>query len=235
MAARPPAGLFFVRGEYPLPSLSHNQLPEPLQKRTLTFFDGQNLFHSARECFGYTFPNYDVMALSRAVCAASGLLLSGVRFYTGVPAAHDDALWNSFWNKKLLSMTRQGVRTFRRELRYRERTHETPGGATFTFVQGEEKGIDVRIALDVIRSAHRGEYDVAVIFSQDQDLSEVAAEIRTIAQEQRRWIKIMSAYPVADGANQRGINGTDWIRMDRAFYDACIDPFDYFPARRSLF
>jgi uncharacterized LabA/DUF88 family protein len=44
----------------------------------------------------------------------------------------------------------------------------------FTFVAGEEKGVDVRIALDVIRLAHRAEYDVALLFSQDQDLSEVA-------------------------------------------------------------
>jgi uncharacterized LabA/DUF88 family protein len=39
---------------------------------------------------------------------------------------------------------------------------------------GEEKGIDVRIALDVIAEAHRRAYDVALILSQDQDLSEVA-------------------------------------------------------------
>ena len=46
-----------------------------------------------------------------------------------------------------------------------------------------EKGIDVRIALDVIGKAVRDEYDVAIIFSQDQDLSEVADEIRTIARQ----------------------------------------------------
>jgi hypothetical protein len=27
--------------------------------------------------------------------------------------------------------------------------------------------------------------------------------------------------------NHRGINSTDWIRIDRAAYDACIDPRDY--------
>jgi hypothetical protein len=29
----------------------------------------------------------------------------------------------------------------------------------------------------------------------------------------------------------RSINGTDWIRVDRATYDACIDPKDYRPKR----
>lgn len=55
----------------------------------------------------------------------------------------------------------------------------------------------MRIALDIIRLAHRREYDVALVFSQDQDLSEAADEIRVIAQEQERWIKIASSFPVS--------------------------------------
>ena len=27
----------------------------------------------------------------------------------------------------------------------------------------------------------------------------------------------------------RGINGTDWIKIDRAAYDACLDTRDYRP------
>lgn len=93
---------------------------------------------------------------------------------------------------------------------------------------GEEKGIDVRIALDVLRMAHRREYDVALFFSQDQDLSEAAAEIRTVAAEQARWIKIASAFPFSPTTrNRRGIDRTDWITIDRATYDACLDPRDY--------
>src|SRR5438445_118178 len=94
------------------------------------------------------------------------------------------------------------------------------------------RGIDVRVALDVIRMAHRAEYDVGVILSQDQDLSEVAEEIRTIAREQNRWIKIACAFPSSPTSrNRRGIDKTDWIRIDRATYDACLDRRDY---RRSL-
>jgi uncharacterized LabA/DUF88 family protein len=68
-------------------------------------------------------------------------------------------------------------------------------GTTQTLLSGEEKGVDVRIALDVIRLAHQREYDVALIFSQDQDLSEVAEEIWVIAREQDRWIKVACAFP----------------------------------------
>ncbi len=67
-----------------------------------------------------------------------------------------------------------------------------------------------------------------MIFSQDQDLTEVADEVRAISRDQNRWIKIASAFPVSPTfQNQRGINGTDWIHIDRATYDSCLDPNDY--------
>lgn len=130
-------------------------------------------------------------------------------------------------------MGRQGVQVFSRSLRYRNKTITLPGGTTHTFLAGEEKGIDVRIALDVIRMAHRNEYDVAVILSQDQDLSEVVEEIRVIAWEQGRWIKLACAFPFSPTTrNRRGIEKTDWIRIDRATYDACLDRRDYRPKTR---
>ncbi|HKB15367.1 MAG TPA: NYN domain-containing protein, partial [Planctomycetota bacterium] len=86
------------------------------------------------------------------------------------------------------------------------------------------------IAIDAIRMAQRREYDVAILFSQDQDLRGVAREVRAIAAEQGRWIQVASAFPEsADPRTRRGIEATDWIPFDRATYDACIDPRDYRP------
>lgn len=202
--------------------------PEPHEKRAVSFVDGQNLFHAAREAFGYTYPNYDVGALSEGVCRSQGWKLSQVRFYTGIPGPADNPFWNKFWAAKLAVMGRQGIWVFSRSLRYRNRVIKLPDGSAHTFLAGEEKGIDVRIALDVIALAHRREYDVAVIFSQHQDLSEVAEEIRLMAQEQQRWIKIACAFPFSPTTrNRRGIDKTDWIKIDRAAYDTCLDRRDY--------
>ena len=203
---------------------------EPAVKRAVAFFDGQNLFHSARDAFGYTFPNYNPGMLASTLCVAQGWQLHQIRFYTGVPNAADDARWSAFWAAKLLHMSRQGIHTFKRPLRYRNQIVKLPGGGQYSFLAAEEKGIDVRIAIDVIRLAHRGDYDVALVFSQDQDLSEVAEEVRVIAREQNRWIKIASAFPASPTAkNKRGINSTDWIPINRGLYDSCIDPRDYRP------
>jgi uncharacterized LabA/DUF88 family protein len=181
-----------------------------------------------KDCFTCIYPDYDVQKLSVEICALRGWQLTEVRFYTGFPSVTDDAFWNKFWSKKLLAMSRAGVKVYSRKLRYRDKKVRLPNGAVHTVRTGEEKGIDVRIAVDVIRLAHRSLYDVAVVFSQDQDLSEVADEIRVIASEQNRWIKIASAYPDGPNArNSRGINGTDWVRFDQALYNNCIDPRDY--------
>jgi len=213
-------GLFF----YPtVPS-------EPAVKRTFTFIDGQNLFYAAKDAFGYTYPNYDPLLLAQWLVNQRNWQLTETHFYTGIPQVIDSARWNYFWTAKLAVMGTRGVKTFTRHLKYRNQTVNLPGGATTTVSVGQEKGIDVRLALDVVRFARENKFDVAVIFSQDQDLSEVAAEVRSIAHDQNRWIKVACAYPISPTTrNTRGINGTDWIQINRAAYDACLDPNDYRP------
>jgi hypothetical protein len=76
--------------------------------------------------------------------------------------------------------------------------------------------------------ALKGEYDIALIFSQDQDLSEVADEIRKISKERGRQVKIASAFPDnPNPAYRRGIDKTEWHTISKSEYDSCIDPVDY--------
>ena len=198
---------------------------EPEKPRTIALIDGQNLFYAARDAFGYSFPNYDPLKLAKAVCDQKNWHLEQVRFYTGVPEAQDNHQWSAFWHAKLAQMGRRGVWTYSRPLRYRNKAIALPDGTTYHYRTGYEKGIDVRIALDVIILAVDGKFDVALIFSQDQDLSEVADEVRKISRNSQRWLKIASAFPAS--TNRRGINSTDWTVIDRETYDRCIDSRDY--------
>jgi uncharacterized LabA/DUF88 family protein len=201
---------------------------EPAQKRAIAFIDGQNLFYAAKYAFGYTFPNYDVPALAAAICGAHGWTISGLRFYTGIPSAADEPLWNHFWTAKLAAMSTRGVTTYSRSLRYRNQTVCLPDGSSTSVLVGQEKGIDVRLALDVVRLAREDAYDVAILFSQDQDLSEVADEVKAISVSQQRWIKVACAFPISPAyTNTRGIDRTDWVPFDRTVYDTCIDRTDY--------
>ncbi len=208
-------------------------LPEPVLKRAIGFFDGQNLYRHAKDAFGHHHPNYDPLKLLHAVSAARGWHPLGVRFYTGVPSSLEDPFWHAYWSNRLLAMSRAGVLVIKRQLRYHSETIQLPDGSSKTIVSAHEKGVDVRLALDVTRLARQAQFDVAVIFSQDQDLAEVVDEVKDIAQASARWIKVASAFPAGAAAtSRRGINGAEWFPMDQAFYDACLDHRDYRPKKK---
>lgn len=194
------------------------------------FIDGQNLYQHAKAAFGHHHPNYDPLKLHRAVCDAHGWNCNLVRFYTGIPNHAESPMWAGYWAKRILYMKRAGVHVTTRPLRYRKETIVDAQGTPRTVTTPQEKGIDVRLALDIVATARRKEWDVAVIYSQDQDLAEIVSEVASIAQEQNRWIKVYCAFPSSPNASSnRGVDRTQWFRMDQKFYDACIDPTDYRP------
>jgi len=205
---------------------------EPRTKTVIAFFDGQNLFHAVKKAFGYHYPNYYPKALAEEICKAKGWTLQQTRFYTGVPDQQDNPFWHYFWHRKLAVMGTRGIHRLSRPLRYRNQTVILPDGSATTTLVGQEKGIDVRIALDIVRLAREGRYDIALIFSQDQDLSEAVDEVKEISIQQNKWIKIACAFPTSPThKNNRGINKTEWIKFDRKTYDQCLDPNDYRPKR----
>ena len=207
-------------------------MEEPTAKKAVAFIDGQNLYHHAKAAFGHTHPNFDPNKLFDTVCERMGWLNRGVRFYTGVPSAKNNPFWHGYWSNRLLAMRRSGIHVTSRPLRYyREEIRHDNNEATVIDVP-VEKGIDVRLALDVIRLAREDQYNVGVIFSQDQDLAEVVSDVRDISRTQNRWIKLVSAFPSGPSASvRRGIDGTDWFRIGQEIYEACLDHRDYRPKK----
>lgn len=206
--------------------------PKPDTPRVHVFIDGQNLFYKVKACFGYEFPNYDPLKLGQEVVELSSFDrdLIQVHFYTGLHKKRHNQFWHDFWTRKLNAMRGQGVRVVTRQLMYIR--VDTPAGVIH---KGVEKGIDLRIGLDLVRLAHKNEYDVAIIFSQDTDLAEAVAEVKQIRQELNRWIIVESAFPSNPklGA-QKGIPGAQWRPFDKLLYDRCIDPTDYRPPRKQV-
>jgi uncharacterized LabA/DUF88 family protein len=224
--------------------------------KAIAFVDGQNLYYAAWEAFGYDYPNYHPLALADRICADRKWESKQLRFYTGVPKRTDNLYWHNFWaaKKRFLSRDKR-VYVFTRDTHYREKCISfeedegrilltdgsrvpkgtqllLPSGKThvgeFWVRAGEEKGIDVRIALDLIRLAHHKEFDVAIIFSQDQDLSEAVSEIKEIAREQGRFVHLYCAFPRSGKTtNAEPIRGTNALEITRELYDACLDPSNY--------
>jgi len=164
------------------------------------------------------------------VCGVQGWYLAQVRFYSGIHDATENARLHHYWTAKLAAMGTRGIWTFIRTLRYKNQEVTLPTGAKTTVRVGREKGVDVRLALDIVRLAREGAFDVGLIFSQDQDLNEAVKEVRAVARKDDRWIKLACAYPHPQSRNNRGIDQTDWIKLDRTLYDANLDGASYWPA-----
>jgi uncharacterized LabA/DUF88 family protein len=204
----------------------------PSTPRVHAFVDGQNLFYGVKRCFGYEFPNFDIMRLAEELVSSSDFdrELLQVHFYTGMHRRANNEFWHDFWTKKLTAMRGQGVRVVTIPLMYIR--IDAPGGSVN---KGVEKGIDLRIGLDLVRLARRNEFDVALVFSQDNDLSEAVKEIKELRRELNRWIVVESAFPSNPALGvQRGIPGTQWRPFGKDIYDRCIDPGDYRTPREPL-
>ena len=208
-----------------------NQKNSPRIK-AIAFFDAQNLYYAAKNTFGYTFPNYDPKLLAKAVCKQKGWILEETRIYTGVPKKKDKPFWHHFWTAKLTKINMQ-KRTFvfSRTVHYNKKIIKCTNGRECEALVGNEKGVDARITIDTIRLALKKKYDVALIFSQDQDLSEAVEEIKEIGKEQGRWIKVASAFPKNPNIKhfKQGIEKTEWVPFEKKLYDTCIDKRDYRP------
>ena len=193
--------------------------------KTIVLIDGQNLYHLARELWAprpqvggspYGYPSYDVEKLADALVKLDAQrILSEIRFYTGVPDPKENYFWHGFWNNKLRYLTSRGIHVYRGRI--------NPGG--------QEKGVDVSLAIDLIRLTYEHAYDVAIIISQDWDFGPAIALAKRIAKDQKRYLQFFSAFPYDSNLSRtrRGIPGTTWIHIEKTLYDSCLDANDYRP------
>jgi hypothetical protein len=194
--------------------------------KTIVFMDGQNIYHLAKNAWApsppqgwspYSFPSYDVEKLANIlVTRSSGRILQQIRFYTGVPESSRSALWHGFWSNKLRHIGNQGIYIYRGRIN----------------PSGQEKGVDVSLAIDLIKLTYEMAYDVALIVSQDCDFGPAVKLAKEIARGQHRTLIFESAFPCEATQHpwyrrQRGVPGTQWSYIDKLTYDACYDPREY--------
>ena len=184
--------------------------------RAVALIDGMNLYNHARNAFGDRDGRYDPVKLAQAVAASQDCELVQTRFYVGVPPATRHRRLHEYWQARLLAMEESGVFVFRGTVNYSGR-------------QGQEKGVDVRIALDSIQLILDEICDTLIIFSTDQDFRQIKPTALNVAARVNTRVRMKSAFPRTDGYLVRGIDGTDWIPFGQVTYAQCLDPRDYWP------
>ena len=145
-----------------------------------------------------------------------GRTLAEIRFYTGVPdprTGSTELFWHGFWSKKIRYLKSQGIYVYRGRVSAGK----------------QEKGVDVSLALDLVRATYERQYEAAIIVSQDWDFGPAVRFAKEIAEAQGRKLVFESCFPAGSGVSRRGVPGTTWVRIDKATYEACLDPTDYRP------
>lgn len=189
-------------------------------RKAVALFDGQNLFHCAKREFQARYPNYDPVKLAHLAARRLGAEVAEIRFYSGVPPREYDEYYNEFWQRKLNHMQENGVVTETRALVYHRRGKNV--------VIPHEKGIDVRMSLDMVRIARQGNVGQIILFSCDQDFTEAVAEARETAFDLGRNLQITSFFPDAHG-RRHGVRNTDWQPISKDDYELCLDQEDFRP------
>ena len=139
--------------------------------RLALFIDAQNAYRRARERF---FPNpqsgvdgqFDPVKLGQLIASKGGpggatCSLSDVRIYSGRPDPNRDARTHAAHMRQSNQWVVNGATVITHGLRYPPNWPTDPA---------QEKGIDVALAIDFVRLAIIGAYDVGVMMSTDTDL-----------------------------------------------------------------
>lgn len=180
--------------------------------QAVAFIDGRNLRKSACTAFGdRRFENVNPKALAQKVCDAHGWRLQRVHFYIGVPREGRTVAGETReeWQNRARRWHAEGIKVFLRDLAF----------------NNKEKGIDVRLALDAVQLMNRQPYDVALIFSQDQDFRELVTDLKAAAARRGRPLLTCSVFPVsAQGSKIRGIDNADLqIPLPQSYFEACLE------------
>ncbi|MBA4182032.1 MAG: NYN domain-containing protein [Anaerolinea sp.] len=136
--------------------------------RTMVFIDGSNLYHSLRERYGRT----DIDFAKLCNYLANGReLVRGYYYNATVDQGREEARYGDqqrFFDR-LRRVPKLEVRLG--TLVYPQAWPQAPP---------YEKGIDVRVATDMLTHAFRGNYDVAILVSGDNDFADALQAVKDL-------------------------------------------------------
>lgn len=149
-----------------------------MANRVVVFIDYQNAYRAARDAFhdhavdphwaGQVHPTA-LGALITRLSGDQGRVLHQVRMYRGLPSSSKDPKGYGAARRQIAAWEKlPRVEVTARPLRY---------PWDYPATKPEEKGIDVKIALDFVMMAVRGEYEVGVLMSGDTDLLPALEEV----------------------------------------------------------
>lgn len=159
-------------------------------ERLHIFIDYQNCYRTARRAFGFEnslgiYGQFDPLALAILLARRRAPLLNhslptatkidSISIYSGIPAKRMDLYGFNRCRRQFDAWRSLDSRisVISRELRY-FKSPEIEGG----FTTGQEKGIDIALAIDFVGEAMTGGMDVGLLFSADSDFKPVLSLLK---------------------------------------------------------
>jgi uncharacterized LabA/DUF88 family protein len=178
--------------------------------RVAVFIDGSNLYKGLVSTLGTDY-RLDFISFVSALAAGRSLLRA---YYYNAPLPNEDPAakaHQSFLNY-LKRVPYVMVRLGRLERR----------GEGFI-----EKGVDIQIAIDMLKLAYADAYDVAVLVSGDGDFAEVLRVIQDMGkQAENTTFQVLSSYRLAQQADKYyPLDGLPWDRLRAKSFEPEVFPF----------
>ena len=195
--------------------------------KLVLFVDAQNAYQCARDVLlpgvkHHTDGQIDPWAAAELIAARGGphgepVEVAGVRIYSGYHTLDRNRRSYSAYRRQSAFWKLSGCQVIDRALRYFGPEDR----------RGREKGIDVALAVDYVRMAIQGDFEVGVVFSSDSDLAPALEFVKS--RNDPHLIPATAAW--YDGMVVRQINARGvWChRLSFEDYMAVHDPTNYAP------
>ncbi|MDP3064504.1 MAG: NYN domain-containing protein, partial [Chloroflexota bacterium] len=134
------------------------------QERVAIFIDGSNFYHGLKATVGHT--DVDFWAFTQKLCGERKLI-------------------RTYYYNVAVDPTREPERS-RDQLKFFERLHATPyftmklGRMVYRDNVGMEKGVDVKLTIDMLRLAWQDTYDTAILVTGDGDFMDVVEAVKDL-------------------------------------------------------
>lgn len=205
---------------------------ENAKPRSAVFIDYQNVYRSAREAFGWTgragqFGNFVPLNLGLLLAIRTSSTLAAVRVYTGVHTPQGNEVQHNQMMRRIRAWLAASVqrpdllRVVPRSLAYRD------GGRTV-----QEKGIDVKLAIDMVILSQRPDIDRIVLVSADTDLVPAVDYVTAIARKPVTCVGLAPAQEHFDSPRALTVNHplADRLELDSSSFARAADKRNFYDA-----
>lgn len=204
--------------------------------RVGVFIDGQNITIGARYAFGHG--NMHPLLLGRALAGDDELV--EIRYATGIPDEDVDRDRFESERRRHDLMVSTDVVVLERVLRYRwqwdirdrdlpdpeEHQGEVRKARVKSRNRGQEKGVDVWLALDAITMCTRADIDTVIIASADSDLDLIPDHLRMMPGHGDTKVVQARVLPAGKRLWENDAYD-DVVAIDEAIFEMAKDDFDY--------